>query len=481
MTALTGKSHLYNDHIIRLFTLAALFWGVFGMAVGVFIAMQLAFPHLNLGEHFSFGRLRPLHTSSVIFAFGGNVLFATSYFVVQRTCRTRLWNDRLAFFTFVGYQIFIVMAGIGYLFGITQGKEYAEPEWYADLWLVCVWVPYLLIFLMTLKNRREPHIYVANWFFLAFIATVAVLHLVNNLNVPVSFTEAKSYSLWSGVQGALIQWWYGHNAVGFFLTAGFLGIMYYFVPKRAGRPVYSYRLSIIHFWSLIFIYIWAGPHHLHYTALPDWAQTLGMTFSVMLWMPSWGGMINGLMTLSGAWHKLREDPVLQFMIVALAFYGMSTFEGPLMAIKSVNALSHYTEWTIAHVHSGALGWVAYISIGALYYMIPILWKRPEMYSIRLVRVHLWVSTIGIVLYITSMWWAGIEQGLSWRSYNSLGFLQYSFSEIVRDLHPLYVIRALGGVLYLGGMLVMVYNVAKTIAPSASGVRVTPKTALAIGE
>ncbi len=481
MTSVVEKSRLYNDHIVRLFVIASIFWGIAGMAVGVLIALQLVFPELNLGEYLNFGRLRPLHTSAVIFAFGGNVLFATSYYVVQRTCRTRLWADGLALFTFWGYQAFILMAGLGYVFGITQGKEYAEPEWYADLWLTVVWVAYLLIYLMTLKNRREPHIYVANWFYLSFIVTVAVLHLFNNVNVPVSLTEAKSYPLWAGVQGAMIQWWYGHNAVGFFLTAGFLGIMYYFVPKRAGRPVYSYRLSILHFWSLIFIYIWAGPHHLHYTALPDWAQTLGMTFSVMLWMPSWGGMINGIMTLSGAWHKLREDPVLQFMIVALAFYGMSTFEGPLMSIKSVNALSHYTEWTIGHVHSGALGWVAYISFGAIYYLVPVLWNKPAMYSDRLIRVHLWVSTIGIVLYIVSMWWAGILQGMHWRSYDNLGFLQYSFAEIVRDLHPLYAIRALGGLLYLGGALVMVYNVVKTVAPTAHGVRITSATAAAIGE
>lgn len=481
MTALVDKSRLYNDHIVRLFTLAAVFWGVIGMTVGLLLALQMTWPQFNLGEYLSFGRLRPLHTSAVIFAFGGNVLLGTSYFVVQRTCRTRLWNDGLALFTFYGYQAFIVMAGLGYVLGVTQAKEYAEPEWYADLWLTVVWVAYLIIFLMTLRNRREPHIYVANWFYLSFIVTVAVLHLVNNINLPVAFSGAKSYPLWAGVQGALIQWWYGHNAVGFFLTAGFLGIMYYFVPKRAGRPVYSYRLSILHFWSLIFIYIWAGPHHLHYTALPDWAQTLGMTFSIILWMPSWGGMINGIMTLSGAWHKLREDPVLQFMIVALAFYGMSTFEGPLMSIKSVNALSHYTEWTIGHVHSGALGWVAYISFGAIYYLVPVLWNKPAMYSERLIRVHLWVSSIGIVLYIVSMWWAGIEQGMHWRSYNNLGFLEYSFSEIVRDLHPLYAIRALGGLIYLAGVLVMVYNIAKTIAPSAHSVRVTPATAAAIGE
>jgi cytochrome c oxidase cbb3-type subunit 1 len=454
----------YNDDIVKLFTLASVFWGVVGMLVGLVIALQLCFPWLNFEPYFSFGRLRPVHTSGVIFAFGGNVLFATSYFVVQRTCRTRLWNDKLAFFTFWGYQLFIVMAALGYVLGVTQGKEYAEPEWYADLWLTAVWVSYLLIFMMTLKNREEPHIYVANWFYLGFIATVAVLHLVNNVTLPVSLMDAKSYSLWAGVQSAMIQWWYAHNAVGFFLTAGFLGIMYYFIPKRANRPIYSYRLSILHFWSLIFIYMWAGPHHLLYTALPDWAQTLGMTFSIMLWMPSWGGMINGIMTLSGAWHKLREDPVLQFMIIALAFYGMSTFEGPLMSIKEVNALSHYTDWTIGHVHSGALGWVAFISFGALYHLVPVLWKRPELYSMRLVSLHLWVSTLGIVLYITAMWIAGIMQGLMWRSYDDMGFLTYSFAETVQALHPYYLIRALGGALYLAGMLIMVYNLYKTICP-----------------
>lgn len=453
---------VYNDEIVKKFTIASLFWGVVGMAAGLFIAMQMAYPWLNVEPYLNFGRLRPVHTSAVIFAFGGNVLFATSYFIVQRTCRTRLWSDKLATFTFWGYNAFIVIAASGYIFGITEGKEYAEPEWYSKIWLAVVWVGYLLQFMMTLKNRKEPHIYVANWFFLAFIVTVAILHIVNGLSVPVSFLGTKSYSVFGGVQSALIQWWYGHNAVGFFLTAGFLGIMYYFVPKRANRPVYSYRLSILHFWSLIFIYIWAGPHHLHYTALPDWAQTLGMTFSIMLWMPSWGGMINGIMTLSGAWNKLREDPVLRFLIISLAFYGMSTFEGPLMAIKAVNSLSHYTNWTIGHVHSGVLGWVGFVSFGALYHMIPVLWKRKEMYSVRLINIHLWVATIGIVLYITSMWVSGIMQGLMWRSYDSMGFLEYSFVEVVQAIHPMYTIRAIGGLLYISGMLIMVYNAYKTI-------------------
>ncbi len=454
----------YNYNIIKLFTIASTFWGIVGFSVGVLIASQLAFPFLNFDvEWLSFGRIRPLHTSAVIFAFGGNVLFATSFFVVQRTCQTRLWgSDRLLNFIFWGYQAFIIMAAIGYVTGVTQAKEYAEPEWYADLWLTIVWVCYFIVFMMTLKNRREPHIYVANWFFIAFIVTVAVLHIVNNLSIPLRIDSLHSYSVFAGVQSAMIQWWYGHNAVGFFLTAGFIGILYYYIPKRAGQPVYSYRLSILHFWSLIFIYIWAGPHHLHYTSLPDWVQTLGMTFSIMLWMPSWGGMINGIMTLSGAWHKLREDPVLRFLITAVAFYGMSTFEGPLMAIKSVNSLSHYTDWTVGHVHSGALGWVALISFGALYHMVPILWNKKDLYSLKLVSTHFWLASIGIVLYITAMWISGIMQGLMWRAYDSMGFLQYSFVETVVAMHPLYVTRALGGVFFLSGACIMAYNFYKTI-------------------
>jgi cytochrome c oxidase cbb3-type subunit 1 len=452
----------YNDDIVRMFVIATCFWGVVGMLVGVVIALQMAFPDLNIEPYLNFGRLRPLHTSGVVFAFGGNALFATSYYVVQRTCQVRLWGGKLPGFTFWGYQFFIVIAGLGYVLGVTQGKEYAEPEWYADLWLTIVWVSYLLVFLMTVIKRKEPHLYVANWFFLAFIITVAVLHLGNNLVIPVEWLGAKSYSVPAGVQSAMIQWWYGHNAVGFFLTAGFLGMMYYFVPKRADRPVYSYRLSIVHFWSLIFIYIWAGPHHLHYTALPDWAQTLGMTFSIMLWMPSWGGMINGMMTLSGAWDKLRKDPVLRFMIISLAFYGMSTFEGPLMSIRYVNALSHYTDWTIGHVHSGALGWVGFITFGCLYYLVPKLWGRAELYSLKLVNVHLWISTLGIVLYIVAMWISGIMQGVMWRTYNDMGFLNYSFVETVMAMHPFYLVRALGGALYLAGAFIMVYNFIRTI-------------------
>jgi cytochrome c oxidase cbb3-type subunit 1 len=456
-----GKPN-YNMGPVKFSSLMALFWGVAGMAVGIYIAFELAFPWLNIAPWFNFGRLRPLHTSAVVFAFGGNVLLATSFYVVQRTCRARLAGDLAPWFVVLGFNMFIVIAGTGYLLGITEGKEYAEPEWYSDLWLTVVWVMYLLVFVATLWRRKEPHIYVANWFYLAMILTIAMLHLGNNATVPISLFSSKSVILWGGVQDAMFQWWYGHNAVGFFLTAGFLGIMYYFVPKRAERPVYSYRLSIVHFWALIFLYIWAGPHHLHYTALPDWAQTLGMTFSLMLWMPSWGGMINGLLTLSGAWDKLRTDPVLRMLVVSVAFYGMSTFEGPAMSIKTVNALSHYTDWTVGHVHSGALGWVAFVSFGALYCMIPWLWNKREVYSIRLVNWHFWIATLGIVLYITSMWVSGILQGLMWRSYTPQGYLEYSFIETVAAMHPFYVIRALGGVLFLTGYLLMIYNIWMTI-------------------
>jgi cytochrome c oxidase cbb3-type subunit 1 len=458
-----ASTSTYLDGVVKAGIIATVFWGLAGFLVGVVIALQLTFPVLNFDLPWTnFGRLRPLHTSAVVFAFGGNALIATSFYVVQRTCRTRLAFGNLAWFVFWGYQLFIVLAATGYLLGVTQSREYAEPEWYVDLWLTAVWLAYLAVFLGTLIKRKEPHIYVANWFYLSFIVTIAMLHVVNNLAVPVSFLGAKSYSLFSGVQDALTQWWYGHNAVGFFLTAGFLGMMYYFVPKRAQRPVYSYRLSIIHFWSLIFLYIWAGPHHLHYTALPDWAQSLGMIFSIMLWMPSWGGMINGLMTLSGAWDKLRTDPVLRIMVLAIAFYGMSTFEGPMMSIKAVNSLSHYTDWTIGHVHSGALGWVGMISIAAVYHLVPKLWGREELYSLRLVNWHFWLATLGIVLYASSMWVAGIMQGLMWREYDDQGFLVYSFAESVAAMHPYYFIRALGGILYLAGALVMTYNLIRTV-------------------
>jgi cytochrome c oxidase cbb3-type subunit 1 len=457
-----GKPN-YNFGPVKFATVAAMFWGIAGFTVGLLLSLQLTWPIFNLDLPWTnFGRLRPLHTSAVIFAFGGNVLIATSLYVVQRTSQARLAGTLSPWFVVLGYNLFIVVAGTGYLLGVTQGKEYAEPEWYADLFLTVVWVAYLLVFLATLWKRKEPHIYVANWFYLGFIVTIAVLHLGNNLAIPVSVFGPKSYIVWSGVQDAMFQWWYGHNAVGFFLTAGFLGIMYYFVPKRAERPVYSYRLSIIHFWALIFLYIWAGPHHLHYTALPDWAQTLGMTFSIMLWMPSWGGMINGLMTLSGAWDKLRTDPVLRMLVVSIAFYGMSTFEGPLMSIKAVNSLSHYTDWTIGHVHSGALGWVAYVSFGALYCLVPWLWNKRELYSLRLVNWHFWISTLGIVLYISAMWVAGIMQGLMWRAYTQFGYLEYSFVETVDALHPMYAIRALGGALFVIGALIMAYNLIMTV-------------------
>ena len=452
----------YMDDVVRYGVIATMFWGIVGFLVGVIIAAQLAWPVFNIEPYLNFGRLRPVHTSAVIFAFGGNALLCTSFYVVQRTCRARLWGGNLSWFVFWGYQLFIVMAATGYLLGITQSKEYAEPEWYVDIWLTIVWVSYLAVFIGTIVRRKEPHIYVANWFYLAFIITVAMLHVVNNLAMPVSLLGVKSYSAFAGVQDALTQWWYGHNAVGFFLTAGFLGMMYYFVPKQAERPIYSYRLSIIHFWSLIFLYIWAGPHHLHYTALPDWAQTLGMVFSIMLWMPSWGGMINGLMTLSGAWDKLRTDPILRMMVLALAFYGMSTFEGPMMSIKAVNSLSHYTDWTIGHVHSGALGWVGMISFGAIYYLVPKLWNRDRLYSLRLVNWHLWLATIGIVIYAAVLWVAGITQGLMWREYDEQGFLVNSFVESVSAIHPEYVMRVLGGGLYLIGGLVMAYNVYRTI-------------------
>ena len=453
----------YDDDPVRWGVIATLFWGIAGMAAGLFIALQLAFPALNFNlEYTTFGRLRPLHTSAVIFAFGGNALIATSFYVVQRTCRARLAFPKLARFVFWGYQLFIVLAATGYLMGVTAAKEYAEPEWYVDLWLTVVWVAYLAVFVGTIVKRREPHIYVANWFYLSFIITIAMLHIVNNLSMPASIFGSKSYAAFAGVQDALTQWWYGHNAVGFFLTAGFLAMMYYFVPKQAERPVYSYRLSIIHFWSLIFLYIWAGPHHLHYTALPDWAQTLGMVFSIMLWMPSWGGMINGLMTLNGAWDKIRTDPIIRMMVMALAFYGMSTFEGPMMSIKWVNSMSHYTDWTIGHVHSGALGWNGMITFACVYYLVPRLWGRQRLYSLRMVNWHFWLATVGIVFYAASMWVAGIMQGLMWREYGADGYLVYSFAESVAAMHPMYLIRAAGGAMYLAGFLIMIVNVWATL-------------------
>ena len=457
----------YMDDVVRWGVIATTFWGVVGFLVGVVIAFQLAFPTLNLSDltqgYTNFGKLRPLHTSAVIFAFGGNALIATSFYVVQRTSAARLWGGNLAWFVFWGYNLFIVLAATGYIAGATQSKEYAEPEWYVDWWLTVVWVAYLAVFLGTVIKRKEPHIYVANWFYLAFIVTIAMLHIVNNLSVPVSIFGSKSVQVFSGVQDAMVQWWYGHNAVGFFLTAGFLGMMYYFIPKQAERPVYSYKLSIIHFWALIFLYIWAGPHHLHYTALPDWASTLGMVFSIMLWMPSWGGMINGLMTLSGAWDKLRTDPILRMMVVAVGFYGMATFEGPMMSIKAVNSLSHYTDWTIGHVHSGALGWNGMITFGALYYLTPRLWGRERLYSLSLVSWHFWLATIGLVLYAASMWVSGIMEGLMWREVDSQGFLVNAFADTVQAKFAMNVVRALGGVLYLTGGIIMAYNLWATVA------------------
>ncbi|PXX46592.1 cytochrome c oxidase cbb3-type subunit 1 [Undibacterium pigrum] len=455
------KENTYNYRVVRQFSVMAVVWGIVGMLVGVVIATQLAWPEFLGGiPWLSYGRLRPLHTNAVIFAFGGCALFATSYYVVQRTSNVRLFAEGLAEFTFWGWQLVIVAAAISLPMGFTQGKEYAELEWPIDLLIAVVWVSYAIVFFGTLVKRKVEHIYVANWFYGAFIIAVAVLHIVNSAAIPVSFM--KSYSAYSGVQDAMVQWWYGHNAVGFFLTAGFLGMMYYFIPKQIERPVYSYRLSIVHFWALIFTYMWAGPHHLHYTALPDWAQSIGMLFSLILLAPSWGGMVNGIMTLSGAWSKLRSDPILRFLIVSLSFYGMSTFEGPMMAIKTVNALSHYTDWTVGHVHSGALGWVGFITIGSLYYLIPRLFGQTQMYSKRLIEVHFWVATIGVVLYIASMWIAGVMQGLMWRAVNDDGTLTYSFVESVKATYPYYVIRMMGGLLYLGGMLVMAYNVAKTL-------------------
>jgi len=451
----------YDLRVVLQFSIMALVWGVVGMLVGVILAAQLIWPDLTYGiPWLGYGRLRPLHTNAVIFAFGGCALFATSYYCVQRTSGVSLFLPRLAGFTFWGWQLVILLAAITFPLGYTTAKEYAELEWPIDILIAVVWVAYAVVFFGTIAKRRTQHIYVANWFFGAFILTVAILHIVNSLEVPVA--PFKSYPIYAGAIDAMVQWWYAHNAVGFFLTAGFLGMVYYFIPKQAGRPIYSYRLSVVHFWALIGIYMWAGPHHLHYSAVPDWAQTLGMVFSLILWAPSWGGMINGIMTLSGAWDKLRTDPILRFMIVALSFYGMSTFEGPMMSIRSVNALTHDTDWTIGHVHSGSLGWVALISIGSLYFLIPRLYRRTEMYSTKLIGLHFWISTIGIVLYIASMWIAGLMQGLMWRAVNDDGTLTYTFVEALKATQPYYVGRLAGGVVFLSGMLVMAYNVFRTI-------------------
>ncbi|MDP5240131.1 cytochrome-c oxidase, cbb3-type subunit I [Uliginosibacterium sp. 31-16] len=451
----------YDYQVVRQFAIMTVVWGIVGMLVGVIIAAQLVWPDLNVHEYLHFGRLRPLHTNAVIFAFGGCALMATSFYVVQRTCHTSLFLPKLASFVFWGWQLVIVLAAITLPLGYTSGKEYAELEWPIDILIAVVWVAYAVVFFGTIGKRKTSHIYVANWFYGGFILAVALLHIVNSAEIP--FSLMKSYSAYAGVQDAMIQWWYGHNAVGFFLTAGFLGMMYYFVPKQAGRPVYSYRLSVVHFWALIFTYMWAGPHHLHYTALPDWAQSIGMVFSLILLAPSWGGMINGIMTMSGAWDKLRTDPILKFLITSLSFYGMSTFEGPMMSIKTVNALSHYTDWTIGHVHSGALGWVGMVSIGSIYYLLPRLYGKTEMYSVRLITLHFWVATIGIVLYIASMWIAGVMQGLMWRDVNVDGTLKWAFIESVKATYPYWAIRLLGGLLYLSGMFIMFYNMVRTIA------------------
>ena len=462
MKSLNTQSTVYNDKVVRQFAIMSVVWGVVGMLVGVICAAQLTWPELNLGiAWLSYGRLRPLHTNAVIFAFGGSALFATAYYIVQRTCQVRLFSDKLAAFTFWGWQAVIVAAAITLPMGLNSSKEYAELEWPIDVLITLVWLAFAVVFFGTVGTRRVRHIYVANWFYGAYIIAIALLHVVNNAELPVGWF--KSYSAYAGVQDAMVQWWYGHNAVGFFLTAGFLGMMYYYIPKQAGRPVYSYRLSIVHFWALIFTYMWAGPHHLHYTALPDWTQSLGMAFSVILWVPSWGGMINGMMTLSGAWNKLVTDPIIRFLFVALAFYGMSTFEGPMMAIKEVNALSHYTEWTVGHVHSGALGWVAMITMGSLYHMLPRLYGKTEMYSTRLIFVHFWLATIGIVLYVTSMWVAGIMEGLLWRETTADGSLTYTFIEILGKKYIFYFVRFLGGCFFLSGMCLMAYNCWRTVA------------------
>ena len=475
MQDLNVSSNTYSDGVIRQFSIMAVVWGVVGMLVGVIIASQLVWPELNLGLPWtSFGRLRPLHTNAVIFAFGGCTLFATSYYVVQRTCQTKLFMPKLATFTFWAWQLVIVSAAISLPLGFTQGKEYAELEWPIDLLIAVTWVCYAIVFFGTIGTRKVKHIYVANWFFGAFIITVALLHIVNSAAMPAGFM--KSYSAYAGVQDAMVQWWYGHNAVGFFLTAGFLGIMYYFVPKQAGRPVYSYSLSIVHFWALIFTYMWAGPHHLHYTALPDWTQSLGMAFSLVLLAPSWGGMINGIMTMSGAWHKLRTDPILRFLIVSLSFYGMSTFEGPMMAIKTVNSLSHYTDWTVGHVHSGALGWVGLVSMGAIYYMIPRLFGQKQMYSIKAIELHFWLATIGIVLYIAALWISGVMEGLMWRAINADGTLTYTFVESVKAKTPYYITRMVGGLLYLSGMSIMLWNVIKTATSGKAAIATIPAAA-----
>jgi cytochrome c oxidase cbb3-type subunit 1 len=463
----------YYDDPSKAGIILAMAWAVFGLAVGDWVAWQLVYPDLTFGGGWSsFGRIRPVHTTSVIFGFGGNGLIATSLYVLQRTTRARLPDQLSPWFVLIGYNLFCLLAVTGYMMGITQSKEYAEPEWYADIWLVVVWVVYFLIYLRTLARRKEPHIYVANWYYMAFILVVAVLHIVNNLAIPVSLGHAKSYSAFSGVQDAMTQWWYGHNAVAFFLTAGFLGMMYYFLPMQSGRPIFSYRLSIISFWGITFLYMWAGSHHLHYTALPQWVQTLGMTFSLMLLVPSWASAGNALLTLNGAWHKVRDDATLRFMVVAAVFYGLTTFEGSFMAIRVVNSLSHYTDWTIGHVHAGALGWVAMITFGSIYASVPWLWKRDGMYSAKLVEAHFWLALSGTVIYVFAMWNSGIIQGLMWRTYNESGTLAYSFVDSLVAMHPYYVARAIGGLLFLIGACIGAYNIWMTVKIPAAAAEQT---------
>ncbi|MEW7981790.1 MAG: cytochrome-c oxidase, cbb3-type subunit I [gamma proteobacterium symbiont of Phacoides pectinatus] len=455
----------YNFDVVRWFAVMAVVYVVVGALVGVYIASELAWPVLNLDSpYLTFGRLRPLHTNAVIFAFGGCVLMATAFYSVQRTCGVRLWSDKMAWFTFWGWNLIIVSAVVTLPLGLTSGKEYAELEWPIDLIIAVVWLSYAINFIMTLATRKSSHIYVSNWFFLGMMVMITYLHVANSLAVPVSLFD--SYSVFSGVQDAMVQWWWGHNAVGFYLTAGFLGIMYYFVPKQAGRPVFSYRLSVIHFWALMFGYVWLGAHHLQYTALPDWTGSLGAAVSVAMIIPSWGGAVNGMMTLSGAWDKLRTDYILRFLIMSLAFYAMSTFEGPVMSLKTVNALSHYTDWTVGHVHSGALGWVAMVGMGAVYHLIEATFHT-KMYSARLVNVHFWTATIGTVIYIVAMWVSGIMQGLMWRAYDEYGTLAYTFAESVEAMHPYYAMRAIGGAVFLLGCVIMLFNVLMTVKKAAS--------------
>lgn len=453
----------YYDDPIKVGIVFAMAWAVFGMFMGVWVAAQLAWPDLAFDAAWSsFGRLRPTHTTGVIFGFGGNALIATSFHVVQRTSRARLAGQLSPWFVIFGYNLFCLLAVSGYFMGVTQSKEYAEAEWYADLWLVVVWVTYLVLFIRTIARRKEPHIYVANWYFMAFILVVAILHIVNNLAIPISLAHSKSYTIWPGVQDAMVQWWYGHNAVAFFLTAGFLGMLYYYLPVRAQRPIFSYRLSILSFWGITFFYMWAGSHHLHYTALPHWVQNLGMTFSVMLLVPSWASAGNALLTLNGAWDRVRTDATLRFMMAAAVFYGLSTFEGSFLAIRPVNALSHYTDWTVGHVHAGALGWVALITFGALYTLVPTLWKRERMYSAGLIEVHFWLAIAGTLIYVFAMWNSGILQGLMWRTYTEQGSLAYSFLDSLVAMYPYYIARALGGLLFLIGTLIGCYNMWMTV-------------------